>query len=131
MNPYLDEDLRDAYERLREVAASLGEQRIYAAHHSIMFARQTCYCFVRPHRRWLEVCVFLGRTVASPLVRRATPVSRITVAHIVRVVHRDEIEAPLTDWLSEAWAFSAVQATRGPATAAAAAAPGRRAAKKR
>lgn len=51
----LSDDLRDAWERLRETAAEFGEQRIYASHHSIMFSRQVCYffvttCFARSHR---------------------------------------------------------------------------------
>ena len=61
----LSEDLREAWERLRETAAELGEQRIYASHHSIMFARKTCYAFVRPKRSFLELVIFLGRTVRS------------------------------------------------------------------
>ena len=36
----LSEDLRDAWERLRETVVEFGDQRIYASHHSIMFARQ-------------------------------------------------------------------------------------------
>lgn len=124
----LDEDLREAWERLREAAASLGDQRIYASHHSIMFSRRTCYCFVRPRRRWLDLCVFLGRTITSPLVRSTTPVSRSKVAHMLRITHRDEVEAPLTDWLAEAWAFSA---DPPPPAAAPAPSPRRRAAKKR
>src|SRR5687768_9147644 len=66
----LSEDLRDAWERLREAAISLGEQRIYASHKSIMFSRRSCYFFVRPKKSCLEVCVFLGRTVKAPQVRR-------------------------------------------------------------
>ena len=62
----LSEDLQDAYGRLRESAASLGEQRIYASHNSIMFSRKSCYFFVRPKRSFLEVCVFLGRPVNAP-----------------------------------------------------------------
>src|SRR6478735_11359406 len=42
----LAEDLQDAYERLREAAVEFGEQRIYASHSSIMFARKSCYFFV-------------------------------------------------------------------------------------
>ena len=61
----LSEDLRDAWERVREAAAALGEQRIYASHHCIMFARRTAYFFVRPKRSYLELCIFLGRTVAG------------------------------------------------------------------
>jgi hypothetical protein len=99
----LGDDLRDAWERLRETAASFGDQRIYASGRAIMFARQACYLFVRPKRSFLEVCIFLGRTVTAPQVRRTDPVSRVKVAHILHVRHRDEVEAPITDWMLEAY----------------------------
>ena len=66
----LSEDLQEAWERLRETAAAFGEQRIYASHNSIMFSRKSCYFFVRPKRSFLEVCVFLGRPLKAPQVRR-------------------------------------------------------------
>ena len=103
----LSEDLRDAWERLRETAADFGEQRIYASHKSIMFSRKACYCFVRPKRSFLEVCVFLGRTLKAPQVRRVVPASRSKVAHLIQIRHRDEVEAPITDWLREAYERSA------------------------
>jgi hypothetical protein len=99
----LSEDLREAWERLREAASELGEQRIYASHSSIMFARTTCYAFVRPKRTFLELCIFLGWTVRSPRVRRAVQTSKHKVAHIVPIRHRDEVEPPVTDWLHEAY----------------------------
>ena len=99
----LSEDLRDAWERLRETAVSFGEQRIYASHHSIMFARTACYCFVRPRRSYLELYVFLGRLVKAPQVRRVDRASKAKVAHCLHVRHRDEVEAPITDWMREAY----------------------------
>jgi hypothetical protein len=99
----LSEDLRDAWERLRETAASFGDQRIYASHNSIMFARQSCYFFVRPKKSFLEVCVFLGRTVKAPQVRRVMAASKTKTTHILQIKHRDEVEAPITDWLREAY----------------------------
>jgi hypothetical protein len=103
----LPEDLRDAWARLREVAAELGEQRIYASHKSIMFSRKTCYFFVRPRSRVLEACVFLGREMRAPQVRRVDRVSKAKFAHIIPVQHRDQVEPPLTDWLREAYALAA------------------------
>jgi hypothetical protein len=100
-------DLLEAWERLREAAVELGEQRIYASHNSIMFARKTCYFFVRPKRTALEVCVFLGRPVKSPRVRRVDQSSKTRFAHLLRVTHRDEVEEPITDWLREAYEFNA------------------------
>lgn len=73
-----------------------------------MFARKVCYFFVRPKPKRLEVVFFLGRRLRSPLVRRIEPASKVKFAHIVHVVHRDEVEPPLTDWLKEAYDVSPV-----------------------
>lgn len=116
----LPQDLREAWERLRETAEEFGEQRVYASHHSIMFSRKACYFFVRPHSKRLEICFFLGRAVRDPRIRSARQSSTVKTAHIVHVRHRDEVEAPLTDWLREAYDVSntlsgrrkAVRATR-------------------
>ena len=99
----LSDDLQEAWERLRDTAAELGEQRIYASHNSIMFSRTSCYFFVRPKKRFLEVVIFLGRTLKSPRVTRAVRSSKSKIAHIVQVRHRDEVEAPMSDWLREAY----------------------------
>ena len=104
----LSEDLREAWERLRETAAAFGEQRIYASHHCIMFSRKSCYFFVRPKRSHLELCVFLGRTIRAPQIRRADAASRSKIVHFVRITHRDEVEPPVTDWLREAYDLQTV-----------------------
>jgi hypothetical protein len=68
-----------------------------------MFARDTCYFFVRPKRNSLEVCVFLGREVKAPQVRQMRRRSKTKVAHILKITHRDQVESPITDWLQEAY----------------------------
>ena len=102
----LSDDLRDAWERLRETAISFGDQRIYASHKSIMFSRKSCYFFVRPKKNFLELCIFLGRTLKAPQVRRSDWASKSKVFHIIHIRHRDEVEAPVTDWLQEAYELS-------------------------
>jgi hypothetical protein len=99
----LSEDLRDAWERLRETAVSFGDQRIYASGTAIMFSRRVCYFFVRPKRNFLEVCVILGRALKAPQVRRVERPSKSKVRHIIHITHRDQVEAPVTDWLQEAY----------------------------
>ena len=108
----LSEDLQDAWDRLREAAVALGEQRIYASHSSIMFSRKSCHFFVRPKKSFLELCVFLGRPLNTPQVRRVDRVSKSKVAHLIQIRHRDEVEAPLTDWMQEAYDLSAALATK-------------------
>lgn len=124
----LPEDLQEAWHRLRETAAGFGEQRIYASHNSIMFARKACYCFVRPRSTALEVCFFLARTIRAPQISRAAPASAIKTAHIVRVRHRDEVEPPLTDWLREAYTLQDTLAAAAPAARTGAKPAGRRSA---
>ena len=102
----LSTDLLDAWERLRQTAVSFGEQRIYASHKSIMFSLSSCYFFVRPKKQHLEVCIFLGREVKAPQVRRVDRASKTKLAHTIIVVHRDEIEPPVTDWLLEAYVLA-------------------------
>jgi hypothetical protein len=99
----LPADLQEAWQRLRETAVGFGDQRIYASHKSVMFSRKSCYFFVRPKRAFLEVCVFLGRTVKASQVRRADRTSKSKVAHMIQIRHRDEVEEPLTNWLREAY----------------------------
>ena len=108
----LPEELREAWERLRETAADFGEQRIYASHHSIMFSRRSCYFFVRPKKSGLEVVFFLNRTLKAPQVRRTERPSRSKVAHVVRIRHRDEVEPPITVWLREAYDTSTLSSSR-------------------
>ena len=106
----LSEDLQDAWERLRETAVEFGNQRIYASHKSIMFSRKSCYFFVRPKKSALEVCIFLGRAIRAPQIRRVERSSKSKVVNFVHIKHRDEVEAPITDWLQEAYEYSAAPA---------------------
>jgi Domain of unknown function (DUF5655) len=113
----LSEDLQDAFARVREAAVEFGEQRIYASGSCIMFSRTSCYFFVRPKRNWLELAVFLKRAVKSPLVKRAEPKSKVKIANVIRITHRDEVEPPLTDWLREAYEFEALAKSAAKKTA--------------
>ena len=99
----LPEDLGDAYQRIREAAVALGDQRIYASHSSIMFSRKACHFFVRPKRKHLELVVFLGRAVKAPQIRKVVESSKTKRAHILHISHRDQVEAPITDWMREAF----------------------------
>ena len=105
----LSEDLRDAWMRLRDTAADFGEQRIYASHNSIMFSRgpATSSC---GRRRAFSRCACSCR---GPSRRRrcAEPsrVPKVKFANLIQIRHRDEVEAPVTDWLEEAYDFAGGQ----------------------
>lgn len=101
----LDEDLRDAWQKLRAFAAGLGTQRIYASALSIMFARKLCYFFVRPRKTFLEVWIFLPREIEG-LRSMHGPTRKARYCNLFKLVHADQVEEPLTDWIREAFDFA-------------------------
>jgi hypothetical protein len=101
----LNEDLRDAWKKLRGFAASLGPQRIYASSQSIMFAKKICYFYVRPKKKFLEVWIFLPRKIEG-LLSMQGPTKKEKYCNLFKVVHADQIEEPLTEWISEAFDFA-------------------------
>jgi hypothetical protein len=101
----LDDDLRDAWHKLRAFAAGLGTQRIYASALSIMFSKKVCYFFVRPRKTFLEVWIFLPRKIEG-LRSMHGPTKKVKYCNLFKVVHADQIEAPLTNWIREAFDFA-------------------------
>lgn len=99
----LNEDFRDAWTKLKGFAVGLGDQRIYASAKAIMFARDVCYMFVRPKKSYLELVFFLNRKFEDPSFKSPYQVAKSKWAYTVRVLHQDQIEEPLTDWLRESF----------------------------
>lgn len=99
----LDEDFLDAFHKLREFATSLGDQRIYASAKAIMFSRRVCYMFVRPQKKFLEFVFFLPHQLNEPAIFRAEERSVNKYAHTLKLMHADQVEEPLTDWIREAF----------------------------
>lgn len=45
LTEHLEEDLFEAWEKIRDFSSSLGQQRVYAAGKAIMFSKKTCFFF--------------------------------------------------------------------------------------
>jgi len=101
----LDEDLRDAWHKLRDFAAGLGPQRIYASALSIMFSRKVCYFYVRPKKTFLEVWIFLPRQIEG-LTFTQGPAKKVKYCNLFKLIHPDQVEEPLTGWIREAFDFA-------------------------
>ncbi len=98
----LDEDLKDAWFKVREFAASLGEQRIYASGKAIMFSKKVCYFFVRPKKSYLQTVIFLKRSRVSENFKSA-PASKTKFYHTFRLVHADQVEGELAEAITDAF----------------------------
>lgn len=112
----LNEDLRDAWEKLRAFLGELGEQRIYGSPNAIMFAKKICYAFVRPRKSYLEVWFFLPRYIEG-LKFHVNP-AKTKYSLMFKLVHPDQVEEPLTDWLREAYELVPAEVASGDETGA-------------
>jgi hypothetical protein len=101
----LDEDLREAYAKLRAFASTLGPQRIYASALSIMFAKKICYFFVRPKKTFIEVWMFLPREIEGLTSTRGAA-KKVKYCNLFKLIHPDQVESPLTDWISESYDYA-------------------------
>lgn len=99
----LEDELRDAWFKIREFGASLGDQRIYASGRAIMFSKEVCYFFVRPKKSYLEVVIFLTEKRASEIFKSVQAVSKTKFAHTFKLVHSDQVEGELTDAIHDAY----------------------------
>ncbi len=99
----LEDDLKDAWQKIRAFGESLGEQRIYASGRAIMFSRKICYFFVRPQKAYLEVVIFLRSQWPQSSFRSIKAVSKTKYGHTFRLVHSDQVEGDLTEAISQAY----------------------------
>ncbi len=99
----LEEDLKDAWFKIREAGQDLGEQRIYASGKAIMFSKKVCYFFVRPKKSYLEVVIFLKQKRSAEYFQSIRPVSKTKLAHTFRLVHADQVEGGLLEAIADAF----------------------------
>ncbi len=100
----LEPDLFDAWRKLRDFSRTLPEHRVYASGKAIMFSKKTCFFFVRPHKSFLEVVLFLNEHTKLPEFKSVKAASKVKFAHTFRLVHSDQVEGELTDAIERAYA---------------------------
>ncbi len=101
----LSEDLQEAWQKLRSFGESLKPQKIYASHNSIMFSKKVCCFFVRPKKSFLEVWIFLPKKVAG--LKSMQSGKKEKYCNLFKLIHADQVEEPLTDWIRESFEFTA------------------------
>jgi hypothetical protein len=99
----LAEDLQDAWKKIRRFADELGEQTSHTSAKAMMFNRSYCYMFMRPKKSYIELVFFLREEQDGPPIFKTERRSKTKVSHIVRLIHEDQVESPLTDWIAQSY----------------------------
>lgn len=93
----LNEDLKDAWLKVREFASEQGPQKIYASGKAIMFSKSVCYFFVRPKKSFLETVIFLKDNKLRTGFKPAVAVTKVKFSHTFKLVHADQVEGVLAE----------------------------------
>lgn len=107
LTKHLEEDLKDAWKKLKEFSLSIGEQKLYASGKAIMFSKKTCFFFVRPKKTYLEVVVFLNDKSQIEGFKPSRAVSKTKYAHTFKLIHSDQVEGELTEAILRAFNLGA------------------------
>jgi hypothetical protein len=99
----LPEELQDAWKKIRRYADELGEQTSHTSAKAMMFNRTFCYMFMRPKKSYIELVFFLREEQDGPPIFRTERRSKTKVSHTVRLIHEDQVETPLTDWIAQSY----------------------------
>jgi hypothetical protein len=100
---HLNEDLQEAWYKVRALAAEQGEQRIYTSAKAIMFAKTICYFFVRPKKKFLETVIFLTDDRKRLGFHSVVAVTKIKYSHTFRLVHADQVEGELAEAIKQSY----------------------------
>lgn len=107
------DEIVEAWRTLKMVLLDIGaDQKSHTSHKSVMFNREYCYAFARPKKSSIELNFFLREPLDSELIAKVEQRSKTKYAHIVKIIHEDQICEPLTDWLYEAYAQASKQSAK-------------------
>lgn len=103
LTEHLEEDLFEAWQKIKSFSLSLGAQRVYASGKAIMFSKKTCFFFVRPKKSFLEVVIFLPENTKLDDFKSVKAVSKTKYAHTFKLIHEDQVEGSLTEAIEKAY----------------------------
>jgi predicted transport protein len=99
--------VRDVVQAVRDHVDALGaDVRLEATRDAVMVKRARTFAEVKPRKGRVEVSFVLARRLADPRVVRTLDMTRTRIAHTVDVTDGGDVDAQLTDWLTEAYTDS-------------------------
>jgi hypothetical protein len=94
---------REIYDAIVEHLDTLGPVHADAVMVGVFLKADRKLAEVRPKSKWLELTLYLPRTIHDGRVARTINVSATRVVHFVKLVTVDDVDDQLRAWLTEAY----------------------------
>jgi hypothetical protein len=104
---------REIYDRIADHLAALGPLHADAVGVGVFLKSDRKLAEVRPKARSLSLMLFLPRRVHDVRVSRHLPVSGERTLHYIKLLHPEDVDEQLCDWLTESFDAATDEAASG------------------
>jgi uncharacterized protein DUF5655 len=94
---------REIYDAIAGYVATLGPLHEDAVSVGVFLKAQRKLAEVRPKSKWLELSLYLPRSVEHPRVARSMQLSTTRTVHFFKLFTVDDVDDDLRQWLTEAY----------------------------
>ena len=97
-----DQNVKDAFEKIKDIAMSLGNVKINSVKNAILFQAKSQFLAVKPKKNILDTEFVLDEPVEGFPIHKTVQTTKTKWAHFVRLESPEEVDEQLISWIKRA-----------------------------
>ena len=97
-----DQNVKDAFEKIKDIAMSLGNVKINSVKNAILFQAKSQFLAVKPKKNILDTEFVLDEPVEGFPIHKTVQATKTKWAHFVRLESPEEVDEQLISWIKRA-----------------------------
>ncbi|MCB0821717.1 MAG: hypothetical protein KDC09_03420 [Bacteroidales bacterium] len=97
-----DQNVKDTFEKIKDIAMSLGNVKINSVKNAILFQAKSQFLAVKPKKNILDTEFVLDEPVEGFPIHKTVQATKTKWAHFVRLESPEEVDEQLISWIKRA-----------------------------
>jgi len=97
-----DQNVKDAFEKIKDIAMSLGNVKINSVKNAILFQAKSQFLAFKPKKNILDTEFVLDEPVEGFPIHKTVQATKTKWAHFVRLESPEEVDEQLISWIKRA-----------------------------
>ncbi len=97
-----NQNVKDTFEKVKDVAMSLGNVKINSVKNAILFQAKSQFLAVKPKKKFLDIEFVLDEPNEGFPIHKTVQATKTKWAHFVRLESPEEVDAQLISWIKRA-----------------------------
>ena len=97
-----DQNVKDTFEKIKDIAMSLGNVKINSVKNAILFQAKSQFLAVKPKKNILDTEFVLDEPVEGFPIHKTVQANKTKWAHFVRLESPEEVDEQLISWIKRA-----------------------------